>query len=240
MANYLLRYKGQYRLKCPIDEFTNDFPKTLNGLNEDIDVFIKCKKGEIYNYGHGILVCYCDKLGSGRNVLKALGKEIGVDINKYTTISGQTALYDYEGYYKALEETKVIWDIIETDEEVEWKFKAKDIELMAKYMQAQTSGASISPFSTKNLPRAKYEIPVDDLNIYREVTKGIDQNNMIIIGKATRSFISDIPDNYKKFKNRNIREMQRKSCLKGKEFIHSIGLWADYINYLKENVNASN
>ena len=240
MSNYLLRYKGQYRLKCPIDESTNDFPKTLNGLNEDVDVYIKCKKGQIYNYGHGTLICYCDKLGSGRNILKALGKEIGVNIDKYTTISGQTTLYDYDNYYKALEETKIIWDITETDEEVEWKFKAKDIELMAKYMQAQTSGASISPFSTKNLPKAKYEIPVEDFNIYKEVTKDIDKNNMIIIGKATRSFVADIPNNYKKFKNKNIKELQRKSCLKGKEFIHSIELWTDYIKYLKENVNASN
>ena len=228
MANYLLKYKGQYRLKCPIDESTNDFPKTLNGLNEDIDVYIKCFKGKIFHYGHGVLQAYIPKLGVGRNIIRAIGKDLGFDFAEDAS--------RYDQLCKEILATNIIFDIEETDEEVLFKFKAKNLENIICHMQPQTSGAKTGVFSPKNLPKAKYEIPTKDLKEYEAIICKTN-NDYLFIARITNNFIKDIPNNYKKFKNKNIKELQRKSCLKGKEFIHSIGLWTDYIKYLRKELN---
>lgn len=77
MANYLMRYKGIYRLKAHIDQNTNDFPRDWNGLIDSDDVYIKCALGcQIYHYGHGVLVAYIPSIGRGHNILKALGQRL--------------------------------------------------------------------------------------------------------------------------------------------------------------------
>ena len=114
MSNYLMKYKGFYRLKVPIDKITNNFPKKLDGTNEDIDMYIDCRKGQISHYGHGILQVYIPKLGTGRNILKSIGQKLNVDIEKYTETKEKKngelykdkdgniiKFYDYENYYKA-------------------------------------------------------------------------------------------------------------------------------------------
>lgn len=249
MAYYLSKYVGTYRVKSPVDLTTNDFARTEDGKLEQNDTYIKCKKGEIYHFGRNILVCYCDKLGAGRNVLKALGKKLGVDIENYTITKEKKdgtlyldqdgnpmKFYDYDNYYKALENSKIIWDIIETDEEVLWKFKDKDILIMAEFMIPQTSGADISPFSTRNLPKSKYEIPNEDLEEYKKITDKFEKGNTLIIGHLTKQFISNIPKNFKEFRGKDIKAMQKKEALKAKEFIHKIKLWNEYIKFLKENI----
>lgn len=233
MSNYLMKYKGFYRLKCDIDESTNDFPKKLDGSNEDIDIYIKCRKGKVFHFGRGVLQAYIDKLGTGKNVLKSIGKELNVDIDDYTEINNDVKIYDYDNFYKALEENKTIFDIEETDEEILFKFKDKDLKNIIKYLQPQTSGASISPFSTKNLPKAKYEIPLEDLQKYKDIINAVPKDNILYISHVTKDFISNIPKNYKGFKGKDMKAEQKKLCLKGKEFIHSIGLWSDYLKFLK-------
>ncbi len=232
MSNYLMKYKGKYRLKAPIDESTNDFPKALNGNNEDIDIYIKCRKGKIFHYGHGVLQAYIDKLGTGRNVLKSIGIELGINIDDYTTINNKTKIYDYNNFYKALEENRTIFDIEETDEEILFKFKDKDIEKIIKYLQPQTSGASISPFSNRNLKKAKYEIPLEHLQKYKDIISFVPKEDILYISHVTKAFISNIPKNYKEFKGKDIKAEQKKVCLKGKEFIHSVNLWEDYLKFL--------
>lgn len=77
MANYLMRYKGIYRLKAHIDQNTNDFPRDWNGLIDSDDVYIKCALGcQIYHYGHGVLVAYIPSIGREHNILKALGQRL--------------------------------------------------------------------------------------------------------------------------------------------------------------------
>ncbi len=251
MSNYLMKkYKGKYRLKAPIDKSTNDFPKKLDDTNEDIDIFIKCKRGKIFHYGHGVLQAYIDKLGTGRNILKSIGKELNVNIDDYTITKEKkdgtlytdkqgnlTKFYDYENFYKALEEDKTIFDIEETDEEVLFKFKDKDIELIAKYMLPQTSGVSISPFSNRNLPKAKYEIPLEDLQEYKDIISFVPKEDILYVSHATKDFISNISKNYKEFKGKDIKAEQKKVCLKGKEFIHSVNLWEDYLKFLKSEID---
>lgn len=142
MANYLMKYKGIYRILPELDQETHDFIRDENEAIEDADIYIACQYGNrITTYGHldgkkaVWLSAYIPSIGRGRNIVKAL-KEQGVNIEQYE----------------------------ETDEEIQFIFLPKDIEVVAKIMKAKTSGASISPFSTKNLPKAKnVSLPTDEI-----------------------------------------------------------------------------
>lgn len=84
MGYYLSKYVGTYRVKSDIDMFTNDFPRDPLDRIEQNDVYIACNKGsKIYHYGHGVMVAYVPSLGRGRNILKSIGKSLGLDIKNY-------------------------------------------------------------------------------------------------------------------------------------------------------------
>ncbi len=241
MSNYLMRYRGKYRLKANIDMNTNDFPRNESGSIEDYDVYIRCRKGQIYHYGRNILVCYCNSLVVGRNVLKAIAEEIGINSSEYVSETENkngeiTKSYDYDTLYKLLEENGIVFDIEETDSEVLWKFKDKDIEMMTNYMQAQTSGASMSPFSTRNLPKEKYEINNEDLHLYEEIKDSISKDSLLDFGRLTSRFIYENMAKNKQYKRINMKELMKKKMLKGKEFIHSEGFWNEYLKFLRENI----
>lgn len=231
MANYLMKYKGIYRLKAHVDQSTNDFPRDMNGNIDSDDVYIKCINNcQIYSYGRGVLVSYIPSVGRGHNILKALGERLcGFDISSIKI--------DYQPLYNALLKEGTIKHIMENDEEIEFRFHAKNIELIAEYLKPCTSGASISPFSTKNLPKSNYIIPDEDLELYKEITSDISKENMAIIAQITRRFISEKLAKSKEFKSKDMRYEMRKSMLKGKEFIHYSGAWNKYIEYVKENLN---
>src|SRR5699024_10982432 len=130
MAYYLSKYKDKYKLKAPYDMSINDFARDESGNIEDNDVYIDCQKGMIYHYGHSTLVCYIPKLGAGRNILKSLGEELGVNIEDYTFTKEkkdgtpyidkdgkEIKFYDYDNYYKELNKSGIIFDIEENDAE---------------------------------------------------------------------------------------------------------------------------
>lgn len=215
-----MRYKGIYRLKAHVDESTNDFPRDLNGVIDSDDVYIKCAfNGQIYSYGRGILVAYIPSIGRGHNILKALGKRLcGFDIS--------TIKIDYKPLYDALLSEGTIKNIMENDEEIEFRFHAKNIDLIAEYLKPLTAGASISPFSIKNLPK-----------LYKDITADIPKEDIILISQITRRFINDKIAKSKQYRSKNIRSEMRKSMLKGKEFIHYSGFWNQYIEYLKKELN---
>ena len=225
-----MKYKGIYRLKAHVDQSTNDFPRDMNGNIDTDDVYIKCLNNcQIYSYGRGVLVAYIPSIGRGHNILKALGERLcGFNISSIKN--------DYQPLYDALLEEGTIKNIVENDEEIEFKFNAKNIELIAEYLKPCTSGSSISPFSIKNLPRSDYSIPESDLNIYKEITASIPKENIAVIGQITRKYIAEKLAKSKQYKSKDMRYEMRKSMLKGKEFIHYSGAWNEYIKYLKENI----
>ena len=99
----------------------------------------------------------------------------------------------YEEMYSLLEQYGRIWDIVENDKEIEFKFSAKDIELIAKYfLKPQTGEANISSFSSRNLPKRKYDIGSTDLQEYKEIINKIPKGNILIIKNLTSQFLSDI------------------------------------------------
>lgn len=229
MAYYLSRYVGVYRVKSHIDETTNDFPRDEEGKLEQNDVYIKCEKGgQIYHYGHSTLVCYVPSIGRGHNILKQIGQDLGLDLSKY----GDS--FNYEKFYSDLYAMKLVFDIEETDAEILWKFDNKNMNTIATYMKPLTSGASISPFSTKNLPKAKYTIPQTDIEKYRLLCKTYSNITPLQLASITSDFILNIiPKKNKKYKNTDMKALMKLQMLKGKEFAHSLGMWDEYIKHLE-------
>ena len=169
----------------------------------------RCHKNiRIHHYGKSILEAYIPSLGRGRNIVKAINQELGNDI---------------------------IFHIEETDEEVLFRYHAKNMDKLEKYLKPKTSGASISPFSSKNLPRNKaYKIPDEDLSIYKDLTRNLAQNELILLGRYTTNFIKSLAT--KKNPLENIKSDMALKGLKGKEYIHSIGKWEEYIEHLRKEL----
>lgn len=233
MANYLMRYKGKYRLKAPIDKNTNDFPRDSNGKIDTDDIYIDCAYGnQIYHYGHGVLVAYISSIGRGHNILVNIGEELlgKEEIEKLNR--------DYNQLYNLLIEEGTIKEIKQNDEEIEFKFKAKNIELVAKYLKPKTGGAGISPFSTRNLPKPEqaYIIPDEDLKEYRTITSSVPKDKLVILSQITKAFLSQKVAKKPCYKTLNIKADMKKKMLKSKEYIHSIGMWEEYLDFLSKNV----
>lgn len=218
MANYLMKYKGIYRIMPELDRETNDFIRDENDNIEDADIYIACQHGSrITTYGHidgkkaVWLSAYIPSIGRGRNVVKELKKQ---DVN----------IEQYE----------------ETDEEVQFIFLPKDIEIVAKLMKAKTSGASISPFSTKNLGKRKdVVIPEEALNKYKEITSVVPKSDLLMIHRITNSFLENVLQ--KELKKGN-KEFDYKTDMKKlmlarqvKEYIFYRGYWDEYLEYLNNS-----
>lgn len=97
-------------------------------------------------------------------------------------------------------------------------------------LKPKTSGAGISPFSSKNLPKCTYIIPDEDLDMYKQIVAKIPQERILTLTHSTNNFIKLLAT--KKNPIENIKADMKKKCLKSKEYIHSIGKWNEYINYL--------
>ena len=217
--NYLMKYKGKYRLLPELCFDTNDFPRDENGeIDKEADIYISCQNGnKIFTYGHidgkknVWLIAYVPSLGRGRNIIKALKKE-GVECI----------------------------DCRELDEEVEFKFKPSDIEIVAEYMKAKTSGANISPFSTKNLPKSSIEIPENKIAQYKKITSIVSKNNMLCIHRITSNFLNDILQKKLKKNNKNFDYKTDMRILKlsrqTKEYIYEKGLFDEYLRYLEDEL----
>ena len=210
IANYLItHYKGVYRLRTPIDEKLKTFPREYTGQFAENDVYIDCQKGRIFHYGKSILQYYTDSLGRGRNIIKAIESDFQEDI---------------------------IHNIEEGDSEVLFRFHSKYMEQLEPYLKPRTNGASISPFSSRNLPKNKsYKIPDEDLVMYKSIVENIPQNQMICIVHTTKLFLQSLAT--KKNPMDKIKADMALKGLKNKEYVHSIGKWNEYIKYLQKELS---
>ena len=164
----------------------------------------------MFYYGRNLLQAYIPSLGRGHNIIKYINDNFEQD---------------------------VIFDIEETDSEVLFKFNTKYDEKIIPLLKPKTSGANISPFSSKNLPKNKnYKIPDENLVAYKNIVAKIPQERILILTHMTNKFIKSLVT--KKNTWEDIKADMALKGLKGKEYIHSIGKWNDYISYLKENIDA--
>lgn len=220
--NYLLKYKGKYRILPVIDLKTNDFPRDSNGnIEDDLEIYITCQNGNrIEYYGlnesrRAILLAYIPSLGRGRNIKKALDRQ-GINILYYD----------------------------ESDEEVLFHFNAADIETVATLMKAKTSGANISPYSKKNLPKTKIDIPKEDMAAYKDIVDKVDKNDKLLIHRITTEFLDKVLA--KELRQKGTRkpydyktEMKKlKLARDSKGYIWTKELWREYLEYLEKEIDS--
>lgn len=206
MSRYLQdKFVGTYRVLAEYDQLTNDYVRNELGLIDPSfdDLYIPCSGGGRINYvGKGVLQYYTQKLRKGKLILDRIKTEKSELLN-------------------------LVFDITETDSEFAFSFKANNLYQLERYLRPKTSGARISPFSVKNLPKNRYVIPKSDLSSYQTIISRYytDDNGIMLfrIANHTQSFLKTIP---------KYTELQKKYGLKGKQFIHKIGLWDQYLNYL--------
>lgn len=158
----------------------------------------------MFHYGRDILQAYIPSLGRGHNILKEIQR---ID-------------------------SSIIFDIEENDLEVLFKFKYVNSDKIIPLLKPKTSGAGISPFSSKNLPKCTYIVPDKDLDMYKQIVAKIPQERILTLTHSTNSFIKSLAT--KKNPIENIKADMKKKCLKSKEYIHAIGEWNNYIKYLEK------
>jgi len=215
-----MRFKGTYRILPELDVNTHDFPRDANDEIDDgyDDLYISCYYGnKIFMYGHdvnkrAILSAYIPSLGRGRNIKRVLDD-------------------------KAIPYT----DYLESDSEVCFNFKAKDIEEVAKLLKAKTAGADISPFSVKNLPKNKdVEIPSDEIERYREITSKVQKGDLLLIHKITSDFLSAVlQKRYTKYDKKFDYKRDMKKLMLArqiKEYIWTKEMWEEYLQYLDKEI----
>lgn len=224
-----MKYKGTYRLKAEVDQNTNDYPRDdSGGIDQSYDdIYIKCLGGaQIYHYGFSTLVAYIPSIGRGHNILKAIAKDLGLP--EYRT---------YPELYAALEKEGTVRKVVENDKEIEFKFHARKLEYIASYLKPSIAGADISPFSTKNLPKCNYSIPEEDLTKYNAILDSMTNKDYLLISRITDSFLNSTLQKSKQYRTIDLKKDMKKKCLKSKEYIHSLGEWDKYIEYLKKEIN---
>lgn len=208
MFRYLEKYVGTYRVLAPYDAATEDFPRDEHEKLDDSfdDLYIPCRRGVIkHTYDPGILCWYGDSLGVSRNVYKDIKEAYpNIDITKEEIGSFDVYIY----------------------------FKEEDLGKVAQIVQPRTNGARIKPYSDKNLPKPAYKIPEEDENKLRALTGDMESSaKMHFMMEVCKDFDEVISS--KKGKRYNIKEERKKSKLKPKAFIHSIGMWEDFLEYVK-------
>lgn len=211
MANYLIsHYKGKYRIKCDCDENTHQFTRKLDGTYEDIDCYITCYNDiKIFYFGKSILEAYIPSIIRGNNIIKSINESLGDDI---------------------------IFDVSRSNAEVMFKFKTKYMEVLEPYLKPKTNGASISPFSSKNLPKNKdYKIPDKDLSLYKFIVQKIGQKRIIELTHMTNNYLKTLVTKSRKWED--IKADMALKGLSGNNYIHSIGEWGNFIQYLTENMS---
>ena len=213
MDRYLQdKFIGKYRILAEIDSNTNDFPREQNGsINQSIcDFYIKCnKKIKIFHYGGNILEAYIPSLGTGRNIVRAI---------------------------KTANLQDKIFNIDETDSEVIFKFKCADMESLEEFLKPSTFGAGISPLSTKNLPKEKYDIPPVELDKYKAIISNIEEGNTLVISHITDRFLNSVLARKYKLSDINVDIKKQKLARNKKGYIHKMGMWDSYLKYLEKEL----
>ena len=187
---------------------TKTFPREYTGLYSENDIYIDCYKNiRIYHYGNRTLMAYIPSIGRGHNIIKLIN-EI---------------------------ESDLIFDIEETSQEILFKFNYKHSDKIIPLLNPKTSGANISPFSSRNLPKNKdYKIPDEEFVSYKEMVSKIPRERMIDITHTTNNYLKSLTTKRNTWED--IKADMAKKCLKPKEYIHSIDKWNDYINYLRKEL----
>lgn len=216
MSYLTSKYKGIYRILPDLDQQTNSFPIDCNGSRDEDMVYIPChNNSKIMYWGNGVLIGYIPTIMRGRNIKKEMKKQ-------------KIEFFDYD----------------ESSEDVMFKFRAKDIEQIAEIMKAKTYGASITPFSKRNLPQNKdIKIPNEEIEKYKSISSKVDKKDILKFKTWNSNFLNDVLQKRirkdTKNKSYNYKEDMQKMKLgrQTKEFIYAKNMWEDYLNYLDNAIS---
>jgi hypothetical protein len=257
MSSYLIKnYKDKYNLMAEVDKSTNDFCRDKDGnLDNYSDIWIECEgKCKLFHFGNSVIQFYCPSLGRGHNIMKDIYNNVIGSYDKYTKINmyqdkygndKESRIIDYESMYKDLSGNGIIFDIEETDEEVLFKFKAKDLDKLESYIKPKPAklnkkGLGRSCFSVKNIRRQlgiksqKSDIPIEKLAEYKQITSVIDKGNISIYNKINDGFLTVL--NAKNHCSLDtLREEIKAKNYTTRFFIYSLGekTWNEYLDYIK-------
>ena len=163
----------------------------------------------MFYYGRNILQAYIPSIIRGHNIIKYINDNFGQD---------------------------VIFDIEETSQEVLFKFNTKHDEKIIPLLKPRTSGSNRSPYSSKNLPKNKdYKIPDREFVTYKNIVAKIPRERILSITHITNHYLKSLVT--KKNTWEDIKADMALKGLKGKEYIHSIGKWDEYTDYLQKELN---
>ena len=88
------------------------------------------------------------------------------------------------------------------------------------------------------MPRNKdYKIPDEEFAMYNNIVAKIPKERILTLTHTTQNFIKLLVT--KKNTWENIKADMALKGLKSKEYIHSIGKWDEYIEYLSERINVN-
>ena len=211
MSSYLSKYVSQYRIVAEIDQNTNDFCRDMRGnLCNDDDVYIKCKKGiKIFHFGRGVLQVYIPSLKRGNNILKAIEE----DGNK-----------------------ELVTNIERTDSEVLFKIKDKHLSNIIQHLNPVVTGANISPFSTKNLPKKRSILTEEELEEYKKIVEPIIKTNPLIIRTTNTEFSKKIGKRLKMNEGQIIADA-KKEMVSLRDYFYLKGFKEEYLNQLRKKVH---
>ena len=219
MDLYLVnKFKGTYRVLAHYDTSTNDFIRDHDGnLDSDFaDFYLKGRGGIEIKHGYGSeLFCYIPKLQLGNNILKSY----------YEAMIGDCKNKSMDKIVKDLQDHGYVTDVDILSAEVMFGFDVKYIDKLDPIVKIKKSGANISPFSVRNLPSTPYKIPKSDMDYYKEC-KG--ELTGLEIGRLQDKFI-------KKFCDSDFKTKMKKEMLKANQYIHKIGKWNEYCEYIKKD-----
>lgn len=218
---YLEKFVGTYRVMAPVCYDTGEFPTNDNGkgINPTFDdLYIPCSKGIIkHSYDDDILVWYCDSLNRGRKVKSKF------------------------------EESKIKFTYEETDVEMIIYFDESFLDKVVKIVRPKTAGKKIKPYCKKNLSTSKninsktgkYEFPSKDVKAIQDVVKDLSRTDKLQFSKKC---LKDFDKHILKImgKDYNLEAERIATGLKPKEFIHSIGLWEEYVEFCKKELKKYN
>lgn len=244
MNYYLSKYVGTYRIKAEIDRDTNDFPRDqkTNELINNQDIYIKCaNKIRVYYYGSGILEVYIPSIIRGKNIVKKIYADFINSENvsmEHTEKGDRVKIKDQEVFESDFSKRdNIIFDIQETDQEVLFKIKDKNFSKIIGIIKPQQSGANISPFSSKNLPKKKSVLSGIQIDEYRKTVEKISKENFLKISQINNRFLSDIMCKKLGISMRDAKAEMKKELMKIIDYISFKGFWGEYIQYLQQKVD---
>lgn len=134
----------------------------------------------------------------------------------------------------------LLFDIYDTDAEVVFKIKDKNLSKIIKYLKPQTSGAKISPTSPKNLSIGKgdnvYHYSNAQIEAYKKITDSLGKGNTLCISKWNNEFLDKVIRKKTKKTLQEIKADMKFKQLKVKDYIYSEGYEKEYLEFLQKEI----